>query len=95
MNAYNWLHSLTNIKEFSRKTYTNHGKVITKEENDRLNKEYWAYVNLKKNGTVAMNNHGYEFGKEPPNLSLGPAAEWQIEALIKPKITHSFRKLKK
>ncbi len=87
---------MTNIvslypQKMSRR-YTDHGWPISKAENERLNREYWAYVDLMKNGTVSMNNHGFENGKEPPLLSLGHAAEWQADSLFKPKITYTLSK---
>jgi hypothetical protein len=50
------------------------GRVISESENYRLNQEYWAWVSWCKNGTVAMNNHGAEWGVEPPRLILGPTS---------------------
>ena len=72
-----------------KRIYTHNGKPITKAENDRLNREYLAYVNWSKHGTIAMNNHGFEFGKEPPYLTLGAAAD----PLINIKITYTLNKI--
>lgn len=48
------------------------GRVISESEKYRLNQEYWGWVNWQKHGTISFNNHGFEWGVEPPSLSLGP-----------------------